>query len=80
MNLTAAEGHPAAVMDMSFSAQALSVAWLARERARLEPGVYDVPGEVDVEVARLKLAAAGIEVDELTPEQEEYLHSWRLGS
>lgn len=80
VNLTAAEGHPAAVMDMSFSAQVLSVAWLARERARLAPGVYDVPGEVDVEVARLKLAAAGIEVDELTPDQEEYLHSWRLGS
>ncbi|MEU4404621.1 adenosylhomocysteinase [Streptosporangium sp. NPDC023963] len=80
VNLTAAEGHPAAVMDMSFSAQVLSVAWLVRERARLEPGVYDVPGEVDVEVARLKLAAAGIEMDELTPDQEEYLHSWRLGS
>ncbi|WP_433381778.1 adenosylhomocysteinase [Streptosporangium sp. CA-115845] len=80
VNLAAAEGHPAAVMDMSFSAQALSVAWLARERVRLEPGVYDVPGEVDVAVARLKLAAAGIETDELTPEQEEYLHSWRLGS
>ncbi|GAA0851576.1 adenosylhomocysteinase [Streptosporangium amethystogenes subsp. fukuiense] len=80
VNLTAAEGHPAAVMDMSFSAQALSVAWLARERLRLEPGVYDVPGEIDVEVARLKLAAAGIEMDELTSEQGEYLHSWRLGS
>ncbi|WP_440098985.1 adenosylhomocysteinase [Streptosporangium sp. H16] len=80
VNLTAAEGHPAAVMDMSFSAQVLSVAWLVRERARLEPGVYDVPGEVDVEVARLKLAAAGIETDELTPDQKEYLHSWRLGS
>ncbi|MEU4835096.1 adenosylhomocysteinase [Streptosporangium sp. NPDC023615] len=80
VNLSAAEGHPAAVMDMSFSAQALSVAWLARERARLAPGVYDVPEDVDVEVARLKLAAAGIEVDELTPDQEEYLHSWRLGS
>lgn len=80
VNLTAAEGHPAAVMDMSFSAQVLSVAWLVRERARLEPGVYDVPGEVDVEVARLKLAAAGIEMDALTPDQEEYLHSWRLGS
>ncbi|MFF4411280.1 adenosylhomocysteinase [Streptosporangium sp. NPDC001559] len=80
VNLTAAEGHPAAVMDMSFSAQALAVAWLARERARLEPGVYDVPEEVDVEVARLKLAAAGIEVDHLTTQQEEYLRSWRLGS
>ncbi|GAA2992835.1 adenosylhomocysteinase [Streptosporangium longisporum] len=80
VNLSAAEGHPAAVMDMSFSAQALSVEWLVRERARLAPGVYDVPEDVDVEVARLKLAAAGIEVDELTDDQEEYLHSWRLGS
>ncbi|GIH89719.1 adenosylhomocysteinase [Planobispora siamensis] len=81
VNLTAAEGHPAAVMDMSFSAQALAVAWLVRERpSGLEPGVYDVPEEVDVEVARLKLAAAGIEVDDLTPEQERYLHSWRAGS
>ncbi|MEU0516899.1 adenosylhomocysteinase [Streptosporangium sp. NPDC006007] len=80
VNLTAAEGHPAAVMDMSFSAQALAVAWLARERLRLAPGVYDVPEEVDVEVARLKLAAAGIEVDSLTSEQESYLRSWRLGS
>ncbi|MBG0828062.1 adenosylhomocysteinase [Planomonospora sp. ID67723] len=79
VNLTAAEGHPAAVMDMSFSAQALVVAWLARDPVR-PPGVYDVPEELDVEVARLKLAAAGIEVDELTGEQERYLRSWRAGS
>lgn len=80
VNLTAAEGHPAAVMDMSFSAQALAVAWLARERAGLVPGVYDVPEEIDHEVAKLKLAATGIGIDTLTPEQEEYLHSWRVGS
>ncbi|WP_432930266.1 adenosylhomocysteinase [Microbispora sp. CA-135349] len=80
VNLTAAEGHPAAVMDMSFSAQALAVAWLVRESARLAPGVYDVPADIDAEVARLKLAAAGISIDTLTDEQEEYLHSWRLGS
>ncbi|MFI6320426.1 adenosylhomocysteinase [Nonomuraea sp. NPDC050556] len=80
VNLTAAEGHPAAVMDMSFSAQALAVAWLAGERSRLLPGVYDVPEEIDVEVARLKLAATGISIDLLTDEQEEYLHSWRVGS
>lgn len=80
VNLTAAEGHPAAVMDMSFSAQALAVAWLVREHERLEPGVYDVPEEIDVEVARLKLAAAGAAIDSLTPVQEDYLHSWRLGS
>jgi adenosylhomocysteinase len=80
VNLTAAEGHPAAVMDMSFSAQALAVAWLARERAGLAPGVYDVPGEIDAEVARLKLAATGIGIDVLTPDQEDYLRSWRFGS
>ncbi len=80
VNLTAAEGHPAAVMDMSFSAQALAVAWLAGERAGLAPGVYDVPEEIDHEVARLKLSAAGIGIDVLNPEQEDYLHSWRVGS
>ncbi|MFI7038692.1 adenosylhomocysteinase [Microbispora rosea] len=80
VNLTAAEGHPAAVMDMSFSAQALAVAWLVRESARMDPGVYDVPADIDAEVARLKLAAAGISIDALTGDQEEYLHSWRIGS
>ncbi|WP_248961875.1 adenosylhomocysteinase [Sphaerisporangium perillae] len=80
VNLTAAEGHPAAVMDMSFSAQALAVAWLAEERAGLAPGVYDVPAEIDAEVARLKLAAAGIDIDALTAVQADYLHSWRVGS
>ncbi len=80
VNLTAAEGHPAAVMDMSFSAQALAVAWLAKESVRLTPGVYDVPAEIDTEVARLKLAAADVEIDTLTDDQEQYLHSWRLGS
>ncbi|MCW2881496.1 MAG: Adenosylhomocysteinase [Sphaerisporangium sp.] len=80
VNLTAAEGHPAAVMDMSFSAQALAVAWLAEERVRLAPGVYDVPGDIDAEVARLKLAAAGIEIDALTGVQADYLRSWRFGS
>ncbi|MEW9527146.1 adenosylhomocysteinase [Microbispora sp. NPDC049125] len=80
VNLTAAEGHPAAVMDMSFSAQALAVAWLARESAVLPPGVYDVPADIDAEVALLKLAATGIAIDALTADQEDYLHSWRLGS
>ncbi|MGN9836872.1 adenosylhomocysteinase [Nonomuraea sp. H19] len=80
VNLTAAEGHPAAVMDMSFSAQALAVAWLAGERANLAPGVYDVPEAIDHEVARLKLNATGIAIDTLTAEQEDYLHSWRVGS
>ncbi len=67
-------------MDMSFSAQALAVAWLAEERVRLAPGVYDVPAEIDAEVARLKLAAAGIDIDTLTPLQSDYLRSWRFGS
>jgi len=65
VNLTAARGHPAAVMDMSFSAQALAVAWLARERLGLAPGVYDVPADIDAEVARLKLDATGIGIDVL---------------
>ncbi|WP_062344688.1 adenosylhomocysteinase [Herbidospora yilanensis] len=80
VNLAAAEGHPAAVMDMSFSAQALTVAWLAAEHASLKPGVYDVPDGIDARVARLKLAAAGITIDGLTADQEAYLHSWRSGS
>ncbi|WP_062438182.1 adenosylhomocysteinase [Herbidospora daliensis] len=80
VNLAAAEGHPAAVMDMSFSAQALTVAWLAAEHASLKPGVYDVPDGIDARVAGLKLAAAGITIDGLTSEQEDYLHSWRSGS
>ncbi|WP_066372972.1 adenosylhomocysteinase [Herbidospora mongoliensis] len=80
VNLAAAEGHPAAVMDMSFSAQALAVAWLAAEHASLKPGVYDVPDGIDARVAGLKLAAAGITIDGLTSDQEAYLHSWRTGS
>ncbi len=80
VNLTAAEGHPAAVMDMSFSAQALAVAWLAREYSALPPGVYDVPEDIDAEVAHLKLAATGIAIDTLTDEQTAYLRSWRNGS
>lgn len=80
VNLAAAEGHPAAVMDMSFSAQALAVAWLAAEHASLKPGVYDVPDGIDARVAGLKLAAAGIAIDGLTSDQEAYLHSWRTGS
>ncbi|RJL30471.1 adenosylhomocysteinase [Bailinhaonella thermotolerans] len=78
VNLTAGEGHPAAVMDMSFAAQALTVAWLTGER--LVAGVYDVPPDIDAEVARLKLASMGRDIDVLTPEQEEYLRSWRHGS
>lgn len=78
VNLSAAEGHPAAVMDLSFAVQALTVAWLAEGRADQEPGVHEVPSAIDTEVARLELAALGVETDELTPEQEEYLSSWRI--
>jgi adenosylhomocysteinase len=80
VNLGAAEGHPAAVMDMSFSDQALTAEWLARDAASLEPGVVDVPAEIDKEVARLKLASMDIAIDELTPAQTDYLNSWQHGS
>ncbi|MFQ6097146.1 MAG: adenosylhomocysteinase [Armatimonadota bacterium] len=80
VNLAAAEGHPAAVMDMSFANQALVCAYLAREGGGLEPRVYDVPKEIDEEVARLKLEAMGVEIDTLTPEQERYLASWEEGT
>ncbi|GLZ10322.1 adenosylhomocysteinase [Actinomadura sp. NBRC 104425] len=80
VNLAAAEGHPAAVMDMSFADQALTCAWLATAHATLDPAVHQVPKEIDTEVARLKLASMAIEIDTLTAEQEEYLRSWRLGS
>jgi adenosylhomocysteinase len=80
VNLAAAEGHPAVVMDMSFADQALSVEWVAKNHATLEKRVYDVPEEIDREVARLKLATLGIEIDALTPEQERYLSSWREGT
>ncbi|HVM11474.1 MAG TPA: adenosylhomocysteinase [Actinomycetota bacterium] len=80
VNLAAAEGHPAAVMDMSFANQALSVEWVARNADSLERRVYPVPEEIDAEVARLKLHSMGIEIDELTPEQESYLRSWEHGT
>jgi len=81
VNLSAAEGHPAAVMDMSFANQALVVEWLAKqERGTLSAAVYPVPQDIDDEVARLKLRAMGIDIDELTPEQARYLSSWELGT
>jgi adenosylhomocysteinase len=80
VNLAAAEGHPAAVMDMSFADQALTCAWLAAEHATLEPAVHEVPKEIDTEVARLKLASMAIAIDSLTADQEDYLRSWRIGS
>jgi adenosylhomocysteinase len=75
VNLAAAEGHPSSVMDVSFAVQALTLEWLVTQK--LAPGVYEVPAEIDVEVARTKLAALGIAVDGLTPDQEHYLSTWR---
>jgi adenosylhomocysteinase len=80
VNLAVAEGHPAAVMDMSFANQALAVEWIVKGRGTLEPGVYPVPSDIDAEVARLKLQAMGIEIDELTTEQRDYLSSWEQGT
>jgi adenosylhomocysteinase len=80
VNLAAAEGHPAAVMDMSFANQALCAEWLAKRPEALDAGVYPVPAGIDAEVARLKLRSMGAEIDELTPEQEAYLQSWELGT
>jgi adenosylhomocysteinase len=81
INLAAAEGHPAAVMDMSFSNQALVATYLVKHHEDLEKGrVYDVPVEIDEEVARLKLSSMGIEIDTLTPEQMKYIASWSEGT
>jgi adenosylhomocysteinase len=80
VNLAAAEGHPAAVMDMSFANQALSAEWVVQQRGTLEPRVYPVPVPIDKEVARLKLHAMGVAIDELTAEQDHYLHSWEMGT
>ena len=80
VNLSAAEGHPAAVMDMSFANQALSAEWVVKNAGDLKAAVYPVPAEIDHEVARLKLRAMGIEIDELTTEQETYLKSWEMGT
>jgi adenosylhomocysteinase len=80
VNLGGAEGHPAAVMDMSFANQSLTLEWVLQHRAELEPRVYDVPAEIDEEIARLKLASMGIEVDVLTEAQRLYLSSWTSGT
>jgi adenosylhomocysteinase len=80
INLAAAEGHPASVMDMSFAGQAMAAKYLVDNRGELENRVYAIPEEVDQEIARIKLAAMGIEIDTLTPEQEQYLNSWEEGT
>lgn len=80
VNLGAAEGHPAAVMDMSFSDQALTAQWLVTESKNLKPGLHNVPEYIDKEVAKLKLKSMGGEIDTLTPAQDLYLNSWEHGS
>ena len=80
VNLGAAEGHPASVMDMSFANQALCAEYMVQNHASLEKAVYDVPKLIDDEIARLKLEAMGIRIDTLTEEQEKYLNSWELGT
>ncbi|HHV35628.1 MAG TPA: adenosylhomocysteinase [Syntrophomonadaceae bacterium] len=80
VNLACGEGHPVEVMDLSFANQALSAAWLVAEQGKMEAGVYQVPREIDERVARLKLAAYGVEIEELTEEQKRYLASWESGT
>ena len=80
INLSAAEGHPSAVMDMSFADQALSAEFMANEHQNLENQVYVVPRDIDNEVGRLKLLSMGVEIDELSDEQEKYLNSWDVGT
>jgi adenosylhomocysteinase len=80
INLAAAEGHPSSVMDMSFANQALASEFMVINAASLEKKVYDVPKAIDKEIARLKVASLGTAIDELTPEQVEYLNSWHMGT
>jgi adenosylhomocysteinase len=80
INLAAAEGHPASVMDMSFANQALSVEYLVKNQGKLDPGVHLLPKEVDAEIASLKLHALGLSIDTLTAEQMEYISSWEHGT
>jgi adenosylhomocysteinase len=80
VNLGAAEGHPADVMDMSFANQALAAEWAMLQAASLTAKVYDVPREIDEEISRLKLETMGVDIDRLTPEQQEYLASWNVGT
>ena len=80
INLAAAEGHPASVMDMSFANQALSVEYMVANHAKLEKRVHSVPKALDERVAKMKLAAMAVNIDVLTPEQEAYLASWSEGT
>jgi adenosylhomocysteinase len=80
VNLSAAEGHPAQVMDMSFANQALSAEYVVANATSLDKRVYPVPEEIDKEIARLKLATMGVDIDKLTEEQAKYLASWDEGT
>ena len=80
INLSAAEGHPPSVMDMSFADQALSAEYMVKNYKTLEKKVYKVPDDLDKRVAKLKLESMGIKIDKLTPEQEEYLAGWSEGT
>jgi len=80
VNLVAAEGHPPEVMDLAFGIEALALAWLASNVDKLLVGVHEVPADIDAEAARLVLATAGTSIDALTPAQQAYLDSWRIGS
>ena len=80
VNLAAAEGHPAMVMDMSFANQALGVEYLKKNGRKLENRVYPIPSAIDDEIARMKLRSMGIKIDRLTPEQKEYLSAWEMGT
>jgi adenosylhomocysteinase len=80
INLAAAEGHPASVMDMSFANQALAAEHVVKHARELTKDVHRIPRELDAEIARLKLAAMGVAIDTLTPEQQKYLASWEMGT
>ena len=76
VNLSAGEGHPAEIMDLTFSVQALSASYLLQHGESLTPAVYELPPEIDERIARAKLASLGLKIDSLTPEQEAFLHAW----
>ena len=80
VNLAAAEGHPAAVMDMSFATQALMTEWCVKNKSKLKVEVLDVPAEIEQDICRLKLASMGVDIDEMTPEQKKYVQSWQEGT
>jgi adenosylhomocysteinase len=80
INLSAAEGHPASVMDMSFATQALSCEYVVKNSDKLNKAVHNVPASIEIKIARLKLKALGVNIDKLSPEQKKYLVSWEIGT